>query len=302
MANSLTNLSVTMIEDEVLPALKLGLSPLNAMSFQTTSTPSAVGDIVRVPIVAARTAGTYSTTFAVDTGNTLTSAAVTMAAPTFAAWYVNPQTEAFPTAARFLASGRECAYAVAKSVVQGVLKNFVLANIGNTSADKLTVTAANYDTTDQAGAWGLLKTKGVSGEVSAIHSIDYAANLLKDNALRDRSASGSNIIQTGEFPPIVGMRQFYTDAFPTELTNENTGVLFTGKNTAAVAMTVPAAVEAGLEGAAGVRIEQITDPGSGLSMVWRTWMNADTGVYWGAVYVMYGTAFVQDAAIRIVSA
>ena len=46
----------------------------------------------------------------------------------------------------------------------------------------------------------------------------------------------------------------------------------------------------------------VTDPGSGLSLVYRTWVEANTGVYWGSVYAAYGHAFVQDAAVRAVSA
>jgi len=303
MANSLTSLSATMIQDEVMPALKLGLTPLNATSLRVMDTPTAVGDSVNVPIISGRTASTYSSTFATTTGSTLTSASVTMTAPKFASWYVNPNTEAAPTAERFLASGREAAYAVAKLCVQDVLGKFIEANIGSTeNTDELVVTAANYDVDDQADLWKLIADKGVSGNVSAIHTIAYAANLLKDNALQDRSASGSDVLMTGELPPVLGARQYYTDAFPTAVTNQNTGVIYTAPQTVVAALGVPQEVEAGLEAASGVRIEQITDPDTGISMVWRTWVDANTGIYWGSVFVMCNSAFAQDAAVRVVSA
>ena len=63
MANTLTTVTESMLQDEVLPALKLGLSPLNAMSLQIAESPVSVGDSVTVPIVSAKTAGAYSTTF-----------------------------------------------------------------------------------------------------------------------------------------------------------------------------------------------------------------------------------------------
>jgi hypothetical protein len=302
MGNTLTNVTETMVQDEVLPALKLGLTPINAFSIKLTDTPKAKDDVVRVPIVSSRSAATYSSTW--ETGDSTTATkSVTMEAPTFAAWHVDPNTEGIPTAERFLAQGRECAYAVAKQVVQDVLELFVASNINDVEdTDKRVVTAANYSVDDQVQLWGLLKGKGVTGPISAIHTVDYMTNLLTDNMIQDRSASGSNVMTTGEMPPILGARQFYTDAFPTAVTSENTGVIYTGKETAAVAMTVPAEVEAGLEQASGVRIMQITDPDTGLSMVWRTWVNSATGYYWGAVYVMKGQAFLQNAAVRAVSA
>jgi hypothetical protein len=302
MANTLTTISQSMLQDEVLPALKLGLSPLSAMSFATNDKPLSKGDSVIVPVVSAKSAGTYSSTF--ESGDsTVTGTSVTIGAPTFSSWYVNPHTEGIPTAERFLAQGREAAYAVAKSVVQGVLSNFVEANIGTGSGDESVIAAANYDVDDQADMLEKLQGKGVNSGISAIHNLAFAAALRKDAALQDASAYGNNgLISTGELPPIFGIRQFYTDAFPSAVTSENTGVIFTGKSTAAIAVGAYNNLDQGLEASAGVRNMVVTDPDTGLSMTWRTWVNSGTGVYWGSVYVAYGTSFIQDAAVRVVTA
>ena len=302
MANTITTMSSTMIGDTILPALQLAVTPLDAFSLEVSDSPKFVGDKVSVNVATAKTAGTYATTFA--SGNSTTvGTAVTMLAPTFSSWFVNPNLEASATPERFLSQGVEAVKAVAKSIYQDVLALAVTANIGDTdTTDSIDVAAADYDADDQATLWGMLKTKGVSGPVSAIHNIAYATNILKDAKLTDKSASGSDVLQTGELPSILGVRQFYTDAFPTALTSENTGVLYAGKELAAIALAVPQQVEDGLENACGVRIEQITDPASGLSFVWRTWMDANTGVYWGSVYVMHGQSFIQNAAVRVLSA
>jgi hypothetical protein len=301
MANTLTNLTEAMVQDEVLPALKLGLNPLNAFSFKAGSDGMAVGDTVSVPVATAKSAASYTSTF--ETGNsTVVGTDVTMAAPVFSSWFVNPNLEAMPTVERFLAEGREAAFAVAKSMVQGVLANFVAANIGDTATDKVTVASSAYDYTSQTELWELLKGKGVNSAISAIHTIPYAASLLDDSRLTDQSASGSSVLTSGELPNILGVRQFYTDAFPTAVTTENTGVIYTGASTAAVATSVPNDVISGLEGAAGVRVIQATDPDTGISLIYRTWVNSGTGVYWGSVLAMYGTSFIQDAAVRAVSA
>jgi hypothetical protein len=293
----------TLIEDTVLPALKLGLTPINAFSVKATDQPLAKGEVTTVPVLSAATSGTYSTTY--ESGDTtVTGTAVTMAAPTYSSWHFNPQIDQVQmTPELWLGKAAEATYAVTKTVVQGVLAKFVGANIGSTGdTDTKTITAANYDVSDQADLWGMLKTKGVEGQVSAIHTVDYAAALLKDSALTDLSASGERVLMTGELPMILGARQFYTDAFPTAVTSENTGVIYTGKTTAAVALAIPQSIDDGLVSGSGTRVMVLTDPDTGLSLQFREWYNSGTGVFWGSVAVMYGTSFVQDAAVRIISA
>lgn len=302
MANTLTSISQSMLQDEVLPALKLGLLPVNAFSFAPQEKPLSKGDSVIVPVVSAKTAGTYTSTF--ESGNSTTvGSSVTIGAPEFSSWFVNPHLEGIPTAERFLAQGREAAYAVAKGVVEDVLANFVEANIGTGTGDESVILAANYDVDDQADMLKLLLDKGVSTGISAIHTTAYATSLRKDAALQDASAYGNNgVISTGELPSIFGMRQYYTDAFPSAVTTENTEVIFTGKETAAIAIGAYNNLDQGLETAAGVREMVVTDPDTGLSFNWRTWVNSATGEYWGSVYLAYGTSFIQDAAVRIVTA
>jgi hypothetical protein len=302
MGNTLSNMSPTVVQDEILPALKLGLIPLSAFSIDFTDEPLAVGDVHRVPIATARTGGALGASFE-DGDTTVASTAITVAVPRSVSWYVDPKREAAPTMERFLAQGRECAYALAKDILQIPLALMVTANIGNTNAaDKYTVTAANYDVDDIADQWGLLKTKKVAGNLSAIHNIAYATALLKDPALKDFSASQSAMLRTGELPPILGMRTFYTDAFPTALTNEHTGVVFTGSETIAGVVGAGHVPVDGLESAAGVREFSVTDPDTGLSMMYRQWVNTAKGAYWGAVYAFTGFAFLRNSATRILSA
>ena len=302
MSNTVTSLNATMIMEEVLPALKLGLLPINGMSKRLVSDkPLFYGDSVNVDIVSTKTAGAYSTTFA--SGNsTATGTSVKIGAPQFSSWHINPYLEGQPTAERFLAHGREAAYAVAKTVLQSVTNLFVASNIGNTAADKLVVTTANYDTDVFADARKLLLDKSVSGPIMAIHNIAYASQLMKDDALKNVEKYGSNqVIATGVLPSIFGITPYYTDAFSSTLTDENTGVIFTGPETAAIAIGA-AGDPTGQEGAAGVRSMDITDPETGLSFTWRTWVDANTGWHWGSVYLAYGVAFLRKSAVRVVSA
>jgi hypothetical protein len=302
MANTFTNLQRALIEDTVLPALKAALIPIESCSLKLMDRPMAKGETVAVPIASAASAGTYSTTY--ESGNTTTTGTVvTMLAPEFSSWHFDPQLDqVLMTPELWLSKAREAAYAVAKGVLGDVLALYLSANIGDVAdTDKKVVTAANYDARSQAPLWGMLKTKGVTGPVSAIHTINYAANLLEDAALLDRSASGSDVLQTGELPSILGARQFYTDAFPAAITNQYTGVIYTSKETVALAMTVPQAIDEGLVSGSGVRTEVLRDPDTGLSLLYREWFNSATGVFWGTVAAMYGLSFNRNAAVRIVS-
>ena len=300
MANTNTTISATVIQDEILPALKMGLTPLDAMSFKAVAgKPLYYGETVKVPVFSARTAGTFSANW--EDGDTTTAGtSVTIGKPIFTAAYIDP-TEELPTASRLIGMAKECAYGTALKVMQDVFGLFVNANIGSGAGDKTIIAASAYDHEDISDMRGMIWAKGVSGQVSAIHNLAYATALSKDAAIIDMSASGSDIIQTGEFPPIMGMRNYYTNAFPTALTNESVGVIFTGKTTAAIAMGVPGD-PTGLEGAAGIRTTVVSDPDTGLPLSFRQWVNSATGFHWVAVSVMKGQAFIQDAAVRVVSA
>lgn len=303
MSNTLTNVSQAMLEDEVLPALRLDRNPINAFSYQVDEKAKAVGDTTKVNIASAQTAGTYAGNFATG-DSTVVSKDITLTAPIFKSWYVNPLLEGMPTTQRFVAQGVEAAQAVVKKILQDALGLFVLANIGNVDeTDVIDITAANYDTDEQADLWRMLAGKGVAGRRSAIHSIAYAANLMKDDALKDASAYGNgSLMATGELPPVLGARQFYTDLFPSALTDENTEVIYTGTETVAIGFAEPVDVEAGLEGASGVRIMKMVDPATGIPLIWRQWVDSNTGIYWGTVFTMRGQAFLRDSAVRIVSA
>jgi hypothetical protein len=273
---------------------------MDSFSFRAVSDmPLHYTDVVKVQVMSARTAGTFAGNW--QTGDTTTTGkSVTIGKPIFTAGYIDP-TEERPTVERYLAIGRECAYGTAKKVLQDTLAQFVAANIGDTAADKLTVTAANYDTDDQADARKLLWDKGVEGPMAAIHTTAYATALGKDASVKDLSASGSMFLQTGELPPTIGFRNFYTDAFPTTVTTENTEVILTGTQTAAVALGAPGD-PSGEEAAAGIRQMVVVDPDTGIPLAYRMWVDSSTGFHWIAVSVMKGQAFIQDAAVRIVSA
>jgi hypothetical protein len=303
MANTLTNVSQAMLEDSVLAPLRLDRNPISAFSYSVDEKARAVGDTTKVTILSAKASATYAGTFAPGTGNTTTSTNVTLTAPVMSTWYINPLLEGIPTPARWIAEAADAARAVVDGILESLFGLFLAANIGDVAGtDKIVVTSANYDVDDQADQWALLKGKKVSSPVAAIHNIAYASALLKDSALQDASASGSDMLRTGELPSILGMRQFYTDLFPAAITNQNTGVIFTGAETVAIGFAEPIEPEVGLETGMGVRVMKMVDPATGIPLIYRAWVDANTGIYQGAVYTMRGQSFLRNTATRIVSA
>jgi hypothetical protein len=304
MGNSNTNINEDILVEEILPALKLGLLPINAISMEAVVDRNLYyGDTAIVDVVsAAAAAGTYATTFA--TGDSAaTGVSVTIGAPAFASWHINPHLEGQPTVARFLAHGREKAYALAKKVVQDVLALYTAKNLGDTASDVLIVSTPNYDSDVFADARGLLLNKGVGGPVTAIHNIAYATRLMKDSDIKNADKAGSNqLLSTGELPPILGIRSMYTDVFPAAITAENTGVIFTARDAVAVAIGASGVDPSGMEAQSGVQTIVVTDPDTGIRFNWRTWVDANTGIHWGSVYLSYGVSFLRAAAVRVKSA
>jgi hypothetical protein len=133
--------------------------------------------------------------------------------------------------------------------------------------------------------------------------LDYIAAIEKDAAIKNASAYGGNqLITTGELPPVLGTTPYFTDAFPTAISAENTGVIFTTPQTVAVAIGAAGVDPSGTEGMSGVRTVVVTDPDTGLSFNWRTWVEANTGIHWGSVYLACGVEFLRKSAVRVVSA
>ena len=304
MANLLTNVSQAMLEDEVLQPLRLDRSPINAFSYSVDEKARAVGDTTKVNILSAKTSKTYNGSFATGDGNTTTSTNVTLTAPVMSDWEINPLLEGIPTAARWAAEALDAAQAVVEGILTSAFGLFTLDNIGNVNeTDVVAVSAANYDSDDQADLWGMLAGKKVKGRRSAIHSIPYITSLMKDDSMKDADKYGnSDLVQTGQMGTLYGAKQFYTDLFPSALTDENTEVIYTGAETIAIGFAQPLDPVAGLQNAAGVQLRVMVDPTTGIPLIYRAYVDANTGIYHGAVFTMRGQAFLRNSAVRIVSA
>jgi len=302
MANTYTNINAEIIVQEVFPAFKAGLAPVNAFSVSFDSETAQKGASIRVPVISAKTANTGAFTTYEDGNSTVAGTQVSLSTHVRSFSHVT-DTEAGKTPANtVIAQRREDAYAVGKSIFQTVIGLFLAADYGDVEGtSKLTVTAANYDADNLADAVTYLKKRDALGDISAIHDLDYMGALLKDNAVQNASALGSaEAIREGAISNLVGANIYNSNGFPSALTAENTGVVVCVPSAIALAIRPIAPQDGAME--AGLEYATATDPDTGLTLGFRSFYNTATGEKWAGFEALMGADTLQAAgAVRIVS-
>ena len=299
MSNTLTNVARTnVLQDTLIPAARLALAPVTAISSTFTANELQIGETLKIPLVTAMTATTYGGNFATgDSTTTSVSGTITSA---MRSWHVSPG-EVLATPARYAAMGAEAAKSVGVLIVDAVKGLFLEANVGTGAANEINVAVANFDSDDVADALALLNAKGSDNGSLLITAGGYAS-LRKDNAIEYMANSGLTVIQDGNIPAVLGQKTYNVNTMPTAISNQNTYGVLLAKASAGLVLGRFPQVDQARENAAGVSIMNISDPETGLTLTVREWVDANTGFHWGSVYVAYAVAYGQDVAIRIATA
>ena len=308
MANTFTNVNDTKIMSDGIEALKLGLTPLSIFSIDVGSNPTSVEQnaVVRVPLASAREGIAYNATYE-DGNTTIVTQAVNVNTHLHCSWNVTEEQAAGSPVNLFEMAAKEAGYGLALTIQNTVLNIITDANYGNTAnTDERVVTASNFDI-DEISDIRQICTKTLKwreqapGQLgNAIMDGAYIANLLKDPALRDRSASGKDALITGAVGRI-NQFDFYENNQVAVSTpgsgGENMVGFFCQK--AAVALAVRPMSVLG----SGYGFESIvTDPETGASMSYRRWLDTATGTHWGTFTVMMGAGVGDEARmLRIIS-
>ena len=303
LSNTFTNTDPELIVQSVLPAFTAGLTPVSAFSTNYAAEAAQKGASIQVPVITAKTANTSSFTTYEDGNTTVvgTQVILNVHARSFSGI---TDVEAGKTAMEIeMAAARENAYAVGLSVYQTVIGNIVAGTFGDTAnTSKLVVTAANFNLDSVAQAVTFLKKRNARGDISLIMDLDYAGYFMQDNQVQNASALGSDeMVRQGAVGRILGVNVYETNAFPTALTNENTGAMVVVPS--ALAIAVRPVVPQSAASQAGVEFATATDPATGLTLGYRRFYNSATGQQWAGFEVLFGVTAVQAAgAVRIVSA
>jgi hypothetical protein len=231
----------------------------------------------------------------------VTGTQVQLANPLAAAWDAKEgqvSRKLFPAYWADKAAG--AVYAVAKSVVDAALALVTSSNYGDTEGtDKLTCAAADFGQSDLAKVWEIAEGKIKQRQRSFGMGPSLAGSIFGDSNLGlILTTGGSNFMQTGVVPGLLGMPGWCYGAFPSNSQNL-LGAVFGKAAICAAVAPVDELISAG-EGDVVDR-RMITEPDSGLTCLY-TMTKSGGGLVWGEVAVLYGVAKGQDAVVRVVSA
>jgi len=303
MSNTLTNTDPEIIVQDVLPAFKAGLAPLNAFSVSFDAEAAQKGASIQVPVITAKTANTSAFTTYEDGDTSIVGVQVQLDTHIRSGSHMTDVEAGKTPVNTFMAMAKEDAYACGLSAFQTVIGLFLAATYGNVEGtSKLTVSSANFGADDLATAVKYLKKRNALGAISSIMDLDYQTALITDNAIQNAAALGSNeAIREGAIGRVAGSSVYETNGLPTALTNENTGVVVCVPSAAAVAAR-PVVPQEGAE-EAGLQYATATDPDTGITLGYRRWYNTATGIRWHCFEILLGCKAVQAAgAVRVVSA
>jgi hypothetical protein len=301
MATTISTVNQALVDSKVVAALRSVLPMLNAFSLRVAfDGPKVVNDVAYVPFSTDPTGGTKTAGTIKSSSGTLAGTAVTLDTLYGAGWDAKEgqiSAALFPSFWADKAAGG--VYVCAKAVVDAALALVTLGNFGDTAADKVVCAAADFGQSDLADLWAKAEVKIKQRQRSFGMGPSIAGALFGESNLALTYANtGTNFVQTGVVPQLLGMSSWCYGAFPANSQNLLAAVFGKAAICAAVTNVDPLA-NAGEGNIVERRV--ITDPDSGISALYT--MTADGGgLVAGEVAILFGVAKGQDAVVRVVSA
>lgn len=301
MANTFTNVNATKIQSEIVKSLKLALTPLNIFSLSVGSDPMEKNQFINVPLITARTASANVTNF--EDGNTSVVAAQVNLNTSLSASFHITAVEASKQDTDYVSkAAAECAYAVGLLAQTTAFNLIVRASYGTSTEAIYASTALDSDALFDIRNTCMNSLKwSKSGKPSLVLDGAYYANLMKDPAVKDKSASGGDTAMSGLVPNHAGFDLYESgviaSATPYGATEYLRGFACLPQ-AMALAIRPPAQV-----GAAAYDVnEVIVDPDSGIACNYRQWVNTSSNTLWGTIECLFGGIKVDGNALyRIVS-
>lgn len=303
MANTFTYVNDTKVQAACIGALKLGLTPLRAFSLGVGSDPANKFDTFNVPLVTARTTTANATDY--EDGNTTAAGAqVSLNTNISCSWHITAVQASKTNTNLFESAAVEAIYAMSLLAQQTVLELAVAASF---AAEVVKAsTALDLDALQDIRKYCVqdLKWRMNDGtKTSLVLDGAYYANLMKDPAVRDRSASDMNIAKDGVSARAAGF-DIYENGVIAGLTAYGASEYLRGfacqQRCLAVAIKPPTIL-----GQAGfLTNEYVTDPDDpdGITFNYRTWITPKSNTLWGAAEILFGAVKVDGSAMyRIVS-
>lgn len=292
MANTLTNVNRITVFDQCLSALKVALSPVSVFSTSYDSTPGTIGATVYVPVISSQTASTATTDYESGDGSAV-SVAVSLSQNYSRSNHLTAieasktSTDAF---AKFMV---EAAYSVGYQIQ---LDTFSLITTAFTNATSATA-AADFDSDKLLDVKAACVNLGYRNMNCVLDTL-YYTNLLKDPAVKDKSASGLDAGVSGELMRFAGM-----NIYSNPIVTSSTGVAALEGficEPSAIGVTIRPPEIVGTS--AYEVIENITDE-TGIAVQYREWVASNSNTRWACIETLWGGARVDVARLyRIQSA
>jgi len=301
MANTFTNINVTKVMSDITEALKLGLTPLDVFSLDVGSNPAEKNEVVTVPIITARSAASNATNY--ENGNTtVVGSQVNLDTNISCSWHISAIQASKQDTDYFAKAAKEAAYSVAYAALLKAFNLVVRASYTNTETVVVSTDMDSDKVFDiRNTVMNTLKWRP-SQNPSLVLDGAYYANLMKDPAVKDLSASGSGTAQSGEVPRHAGFGIHETGVLAAASTAYGATEYVRGfaclPEAMALAIRPPALV-----GSAAYDINEIvTDPDSGIATNYRQWVNTSSNTLWGSIEILMGGIKHDGSALqRIVS-
>lgn len=306
MANTFTNIAQTMVQKEIVEALKIGLAPLNVFSLSVGSEPANKNQFVNVPLITLGTATSDVTSNVqnYESGDTtVVGKQVNLNTTIFSSWHITANQASVQDIDFFAKTAKQKAYEVAYAARLAALNLIIRGSYGTGTEKVLASTDCDSDSLFDIRNT-VMNTLKWSQQQGAALVLDgaYYANLGKDPAVKDLSASGDSTAKTGLVAKHAGF-DIYEDGQIAASTPYGANNYLRGfaclPQAMALAIRPPAQVG---NGAVYDVNEIITDPDTGISCNYRSWISPVSNTLWGTIEVLFGGVAVDGNALyRIVS-
>jgi hypothetical protein len=296
MATTFATINQSLVDNAVVSALRSLKPMLSAFSYRPVTEGRIKSDIVYVPIATDPTAQSKTAGTAVTDNGTIAGTAVTLSNHYAAGWTANEGTmpaSLFPAFWQDKIAGGVAA--LGKQVIDAGLALVTEANYGSTEGtDKLTIAIADFGLSDLTTLWQYAIAKIKGQRMSYGMNPAVAGAIFGESNIASAFAyNGTNYIQTGAVPQLLGMNTWMYGDFPNNNSEGMASAIF--GQAAILACTAPID---DLIGVSGEIIERrnITDPETGIACTYTMYASG-AGAVTGEVQLLYGVAKGQNAIV-----
>ena len=300
-ANSLGSLSGSLIAQTCLSLLKAELPALSVFTTDFSNAAAKLNQTIITRVRAIPAVQTYSTSTGYQaTSATDTDVPVTIAAHRYVQFDYNANELASTSRDLFGEQAEGAIYALGKDVIDTALAFFNLTNF-SAGSQHTVVTQTNWGRPAMINARTALVTRHVYPKGGyCLQNANYFGQLSQDPAIVSLAAfQDPDIIEMGVLPTISDIKPIEYADFPTN--GVSLAAVVGTKEAIVLATRLPYDYVDAQVGSNYGAVSQVTDPGSGLSLMLTQYVNHDAGVSRYRVALMSGSAVGDTTRAQLIT-